>query len=181
MEIRRGDIFLADLPILKGESIQSGLRPVIIIQNNVGNKYSPTVNIVVGTTKTKNPIPVHAYIAEECGVLKPTTILCEQVMTIDKKRLLKRIGRCTERVLNDVESKLLIQIGVKPLFDVAKANNLADMIIDLEKEIHEYSNNRIIKIYNGLIDQLKVYCKNYNINYLLLLNNRKGHLTESVV
>lgn len=174
--IKRGDIYLVDLPIMDGSSLQGGKRPCIIISNDVGNLSSTTVNIVSGTSQSKRSIPVHAYITEECGVLQPTTILCEQITTIDKFRLIRKVGRCTEKALKEVEEKLLIQMGMIDLFDNNKAKNLADMIVELEMELNIYRSDRILSIYNGLIQEIKTYCSKFNNDYKQIINNRKREL-----
>ena len=93
MTVRRGDIFYADLSPVVG-SEQGGIRPVIIIQNDMGNKYSPTVICAAITSQiNKAKLPTHIEIsAEKYGLVKDSVILLEQIRTIDKKRLREKIG-----------------------------------------------------------------------------------------
>ncbi len=91
--IRRGDIFYADLnPTIGSE--QSGVRPVLVVQNDIGNKYSPTVIVAAITSRiNKAKLPTHIEVsAKEYGLTKDSIVLAEQVRTIDKKRLQERIG-----------------------------------------------------------------------------------------
>ena len=92
MQIKRGDMFYADLSPVVG-SEQGGIRPVLIIQNDLGNKYSPTVIAAAITSQTgKNKLPTHIEIsANEYGLNKDSVILLEQIRTIDKKRLREKI------------------------------------------------------------------------------------------
>ena len=97
MQIKRGDIYYADLsPVIGSE--QGGIRPVVIVQNDVGNKYSPTVIAAAITSKiNKAKLPTHIEIdAETFGLPKDSVILAEQVRTIDKKRLRERIGHLND-------------------------------------------------------------------------------------
>ena len=89
--ILQGEIWLADLGERDG-NIQSGKRPVIVLQNDVGNKYSPTTSVVPITSQIKNLLPVHCDVGVECGLKKTSTSLMEQITTINQSQLIKRIG-----------------------------------------------------------------------------------------
>ena len=92
MDIKRGDIFYADLGSPKG-SEQGGVRPVVIIQNDIGNKFSPTIIAAAITSKSKNSLPTHVVVhPRETGLPIISTILLEQVRTIDKKFLSRKVG-----------------------------------------------------------------------------------------
>ena len=111
--VKRGDIFYADLsPVIGSE--QGGIRPVIIIQNDIGNKYSPTVIVAAITSQiNKAKLPTHVEISsEEYGLNKDSVVLLEQIRTVDKKRLKERIGHMTERDMQKVEEALLISMGL---------------------------------------------------------------------
>lgn len=113
--IKRGDIFYADLsPVIGSE--QGGLRPVLIIQNDVGNKYSPTVIAAAITSKMgKTRLPTHIDIyAERVGLAKDSVILLEQIRTLDKKRLKERMGHLDDRSMNEVNRAIAVSFG---LFD----------------------------------------------------------------
>ena len=111
--IKRGELYYADLSPVVG-SEQGGVRPVLVVQNDVGNKYSPTVIAVAITSKlTKAKLPTHIEIgAEEYGLCKDSVILMEQIRTIDKRRLKERIGQLSPAIMYKVEKALLISLGV---------------------------------------------------------------------
>ena len=114
MVIKRGDMFYADLSPVVG-SEQGGIRPVLIIQNDTGNKYSPTViaaAITSQTTKTK--LPTHIEIgSKEVGLKSESVVLAEQIRTIDKSRLREKIGHIDdEKIMNKVNSAIGISFGL---------------------------------------------------------------------
>lgn len=111
--VKRGDIFYADLsPVIGSE--QGGIRPVLIIQNDIGNKYSPTIIIAAITSQiNKAKLPTHVEISsEEYGLNKDSVILLEQVRTIDKRRLKDKIGHISDLLMNKVDDALKISLGV---------------------------------------------------------------------
>ncbi|NJD01768.1 MAG: type II toxin-antitoxin system PemK/MazF family toxin [Ruminiclostridium sp.] len=113
MLIKRGDIFYADLsPVIGSE--QGGVRPVLVVQNDIGNKYSPTVIAAAITSQiNKAKLPTHIEIsAQEYGLLKDSVILMEQIRTIDKKRLREKIGRLDDELMDRVNEALTISFGL---------------------------------------------------------------------
>ncbi len=113
MVVKRGDIFYADLsPVIGSE--QGGTRPVLVIQNDVGNKFSPTVIIAAITSQiNKAKLPTHIEIsANDFGLAKDSVILLEQIRTIDKKRLREKIGRLDEDLLLRVDEALGVSFGI---------------------------------------------------------------------
>ena len=114
--MKRGDIFYADLrPVIGSE--QGGIRPVLIIQNDVGNRHSPTVICAAITSKmNKAKLPTHIEIdANQYGIEKDSVILLEQLRTIDKQRLKERIGALSENQIPDVEKALSVSLGIANL------------------------------------------------------------------
>jgi mRNA interferase MazF len=113
MNIRRGDIYYADLSPVVG-SEQGGLRPVLIVQNDVGNKYSPTVIAAAITSKmSKTKLPTHIDVpGEDAGLAKDSIILLEQIRTIDKKRLKEKMGHLDERTMTSVNSAIQVSFGL---------------------------------------------------------------------
>ncbi len=112
-EIKRGQIYYADLSPVKG-SEQGGHRPVLIIQNDVGNKYAPTVIVAVITSRhTKAKLPTHIWLNAECGLPKESMVECEQVRTIDKSRLKNFMGAVSQEVMREIEKGLKISFGLK--------------------------------------------------------------------
>ncbi len=113
MVVKRGDVFYADLSPVVG-SEQGGVRPVLVIQNDIGNKYSPTVIIAAVTSQiNKAKLPTHIEISgDEYGLNKDSVILAEQVRTIDKKRLKERIGHLDENLMAKVNDALQVSFGL---------------------------------------------------------------------
>ncbi|NLL80863.1 MAG: type II toxin-antitoxin system PemK/MazF family toxin [Tissierellia bacterium] len=114
MNVKRGDIYYADLsPVIGSE--QGGVRPVLVVQNNVGNKYSPTIIIAAITSQiNKARLPTHVEInAPDFGLPKDSVVLLEQIRTIDKKRLREKIGKFDEDMMKLVDEALKISIGIK--------------------------------------------------------------------
>lgn len=113
MNIKRGDIYYADLSPVVG-SEQGGIRPVLIVQNDIGNKFSPTVIAAAITSqRTKTKLPTHIELsAEDCGLAKDSIILLEQVRTIDKKRLKERMGQLNDFSMLRVNQALSVSFGL---------------------------------------------------------------------
>lgn len=113
MTIKRGDIYYADLSPVVG-SEQGGTRPVLIIQNDVGNKFSPTVIAAAITSKTdKSKLPTHIDVyAEHYGLSRDSVILLEQIRTIDKKRLKEKMGHLDDDVMNRVNNAITVSFGL---------------------------------------------------------------------
>ncbi len=111
--IRRGDIFYADLsPVIGSE--QGGVRPVLIIQNDIGNKYSPTVIVAAITSQiNKAKLPTHIEIdGKKYGLPKDSVILLEQVRTIDKRRFIEKICKLDDEIMSKVNEGLKISLGL---------------------------------------------------------------------
>lgn len=113
MIIKRGDIYYADLSPVVG-SEQGGVRPVLIIQNDIGNKYSPTVIATAITSQiNKAKMPTHIELdANEYGLSKDSVVLAEQIRTIDKRRLKEKIGHLDDRLMTKVNEALEISFGL---------------------------------------------------------------------
>lgn len=111
--VKRGDIYYADLSPVVG-SEQGGVRPVLIIQNDIGNKYSPTVIAAAITSQiNKAKMPTHIeLLAKDYGLNKDSVILTEQIRTIDKKRLREKIGRLDDKLMEKVNAALYISFGL---------------------------------------------------------------------
>lgn len=113
MVVKRGDLFYADLsPVIGSE--QGGVRPVLVIQNDVGNKYSPTVITAAVTSKiNKAKLPTHIGLdAKKFGLARDSVVMTEQVRTIDKLRLKEKIGHLDDDAMIDVEKALIVSFGL---------------------------------------------------------------------
>ena len=114
--VKRGDIYYADLSPVVG-SEQGGVRPVLIVQNDVGNRYSPTVIAAAITSRlSKNPMPTHIDVraerADRVGLTKDSVILLEQMRTIDKKRLGEKMGHLDEETMTAVDNAISVSLGL---------------------------------------------------------------------
>ena len=156
---KRGDIYFADF----GQGIgseQMGYRPVVIIQNDTGNKHSPTVVVAAVTSKVDAKVkqPTHCFIGAEYGLELPSVILLEQIRTLDKQRLEKYIGRLSERHLNDLNHALAISVGLipvqenlvlclcKPCADNFRLDGKYDLVRVMENQVRDtctYCNHRM--------------------------------------
>ena len=117
MIIKRGDIFYADLrPVIGSE--QGGIRPVLIVQNDTGNKHSPTVICAAITSKmNKAKLPTHVELdADKYGIVKDSVILLEQVRTIDKSRLKEKVCHLDRDVLKRIDKALIISLSLDTYF-----------------------------------------------------------------
>ena len=113
MSIKRGEIYYADLsPVIGSE--QGGVRPVLIVQNDVGNKFSPTVIAAAITSQRfKTNLPTHIKInANGCGLAKDSIVLLEQVRTLDKRRLKEKMGSVDQSYMNEINNAISISFGL---------------------------------------------------------------------
>lgn len=106
----RGSVYIANLPQIDNSSVQGGFRPVIIIQNNKGNKYSPTVQVIPLTSRCKKSLPTHAIV--DSGVVKRSIALAEQIQTIDKSQLRQCVGKIDEVTMKKINVCIMIQLGL---------------------------------------------------------------------
>ncbi|MBQ9115673.1 MAG: type II toxin-antitoxin system PemK/MazF family toxin [Clostridia bacterium] len=133
MNIKRGDIYYADLsPVIGSE--QGGLRPVLIVQNDVGNKFSPTVIAAAITSKIgKTKLPTHIDVLKgaqgcmEMGLARDSVVLLEQIRTIDKRRLKERMGHLEDNVMQKVNAALTISFGLAPAYSAADNTQTENM------------------------------------------------------
>ena len=113
MEIKRGEVYWVDLDPIVG-SEQGGIRPVVVLQNDIGNKFS-TTTIAAVTTKDKRPdMPTHIHLDGTVEPLMDSVVLLEQIRTIDKQRLIKYIGKLSDTAMKQIDEAYLISIGVIP-------------------------------------------------------------------
>lgn len=113
MEVRRGDIFIADLDPVVG-SEQGGVRPVVVVQNDRGNRFSPTVICAAMTSRLgKHDLPTHVWVAaKDSGLRSDSLVLCEQLRTLEKQRLQTWVGHMDELVIRRVEAALRAALGM---------------------------------------------------------------------
>ena len=113
--VKRGDIFYADLSPVVG-SEQGGVRPVLMVQNDTGNRHSPTVIAAAITSQTgKARLPTHISLAAmSCGLPKDSVVLLEQIRTLDKRRLREHMGRVDETMMKQVDTAIAVSFGLHP-------------------------------------------------------------------
>ena len=111
--VKRGEIYYADLSPVVG-SEQGGMRPVLIVQNDTGNRHSPTVIAAAITSQTgKAKLPTHIEVAaDRCGLPKDSVILLEQIRTLDKRRLRERMGKVDGTVMEQVDTAIAVSFGL---------------------------------------------------------------------
>ncbi|MCD3331151.1 type II toxin-antitoxin system PemK/MazF family toxin [Clostridium botulinum] len=185
MEVRRGDVWMVEIPQeakeVFGSNIQTGLRPCIIISGEGNNKHANIVNILPISSKINKVYPQHTEITtyedlRDCGLTKRSIVLSEQMMTIDKSKLIDKLGRANDKLMERVEKGLEVQQGknlrcVKrdnvrnfntERFSFKKAFDKIEMINkakDLDAELYMY-----------LYGELKEYCEDYNVRYYEVIN-----------
>lgn len=119
VKIHWGGIYLADLGESKG-FIQGGVRPVVVMSNQANNKFAPIVNVLpITSSRTKKNMPVHVDINKECGLLTNSTVLAEQIQTINKTQLLKLIGKCSESKMIEIVKALILQTQLLDILQLA--------------------------------------------------------------
>ena len=123
MEIKRSEIYYADLNPVKG-SEQGGIRPVLIIQNDKGNKHSPTTIVAAITSKLdKHRLPTHVGVKMD-GLPLNSLVLLEQICTMDKSRILEYVGILDDETMAQVDAALIISIGIKNKKDKIKSRRI---------------------------------------------------------
>ena len=118
MVIKRGDMFYADLsPVIGSE--QAGIRPILVVQNDVGNKFSPTIIGIAITSRQKVKLPTHIEIeGTKYGLDKDSVILAEQIRTLDKKRLREKVGMLDNETMEKVKRAIEISFGIRGELDL---------------------------------------------------------------
>ena len=113
MTVKRGEIYYADLSPVVG-SEQGGIRPVLIVQNDIGNRYSPTVIAAAITSqKEKTHLPTHIEVkSRDCGLTRDSIVLLEQIRTLDKKRLREKMGRLSDNSMTEINDALKVSFGL---------------------------------------------------------------------
>ena len=145
MNVKRGDIYYADLsPVIGSE--QGGMRPVLIVQNDVGNKFSPTVIAAAITSKVgKTKLPTHIEVLRgaqgcmEMGLARDSVILLEQIRTIDKRRLKERMGHLENNVMQRVDNALYVSFGLAPVDGQREISESGEGNYGVETDVLEVS------------------------------------------
>lgn len=125
MRIRRGEIYIADMCMNIG-SEQGGVRPVLILQNNKGNKHSPTTIVASITSRvgTKKYLPTHVNLPDDLGLKYRSIVLLEQIRVVDKSRLIHKVGKVPQRTMKIIDKKIMTSCGISLNWYVPKKNYL---------------------------------------------------------
>ena len=111
VEVTRGDVVWVNFPQGNG-SVQSGIRPAIVVSNDKNNRYSPNVTVAPITSKSKKYLPTHVFVGTQGGLSRASTVLCEEIMPVDKKRITGYIGRIPFNSMHQIETAIKIQIAL---------------------------------------------------------------------
>lgn len=164
------NIWFAELPLQEeNNGVQQGSRPVIIIQNDIGNLHSPTVLVMVGTKKQKNNLPTHVKLDSKCGLSTETVFMAEQQMTISKSQLKFFIGNVPKNKVHEVERAIRIQDGLMEPFNIGYVQETINAIMEIDGIISSET-EMLIKVRDRLIKELEEYCSGFGYNYETLLN-----------
>ena len=175
---KKGDIVRADLGI-GYDSIQGGQRPILIVGNDLGLKYSDILFGIPVSSKKKGNDKMHVFIEKEYGLEKNSYALCEQTRVMSKRSFFFngnpwKICTLDEQKLQKVYNILEFQLGIKDLnFDPNKAFEMINQMKLLKKNIKTKESKDLIKLFNEKLNEFKEYCKNYNINYEDVVNEYK--------
>ena len=180
--IMRGDIFYADLTKARelGRSVQAEIRPVIIISNDAGNKFSPNVNIVPVTSKIRKILPPHLKLKLQCLDVE-SIVLNENVMTIGKELLRQKVGHCTEEIMLKVSNKLNMQMKTIPELDLFKLGRLVKHIKRFTKKVKYFETDEFKEILETFYDELNEKSILYQIPVEKMMNmfNENGELIRN--
>lgn len=174
LEVRRGDIVRVELDKLikdtKNHCVQAKTRPCVVLQNNIGNKYSPTILVATLTSNlNKSKLPTHVKVSKEEGLVSDSLVLIEQQFTIDKSMILERIGRCPEHIMEQIDMALKIQVG---MIDWDYVNDTVAWINKVELEAHKNGgfDPEDARLHARLLREIKTYCEQYKYDYNKLMN-----------
>lgn len=166
----RGSIYLADLGFNNMDSEQEGIRPVLIIQNNLGNRNSSTISIAPLTSKKKNPLSVHVELTQHDGMRQDSTICIEQTRVVSKRRLFYngfpiKILKLSEEKIFQVNTAIEKQFGIVGImYDRSHSFKLVEQIKALENNIKIKQSRDLIDMFDEKIEELAIYCKKYSRN-----------------
>jgi mRNA interferase MazF len=171
MDVERGDIFFGELQSSNAEGVQRGLRPMVVVQNDIGNKYSPCVLVAAGTTADKKNMKTHFTLGPESGLKEKTIFMAEQLHTISKKQLQFKIGKVPEERMPELDKAVMIQTGLLKPFDENYVLELIDDIIAVDRLFSvnmgtEEDYRRKVR----RTKEIKRYCADYNYDGEWYLN-----------
>lgn len=182
-EVKRGDIFWVNLDgfVTGNNSLQKGRHMVIVVSNEMCNSRSSIISGVSFTSQMKNRLPTHVYFNKgNFGLTKDSTVLCEQIISLDKKYILEYVGHVSEDKMNEIDEAMGVQLQIKPktitpvkevcndIERIKKAKRLLHAIQQTDNFILKYEPRKIEEVLKKRemeIAEFKIYCKDQNINY----------------
>lgn len=173
--IKRGQIWMANIPVGKKDScIQQGKRPVIIISNERNNGHSTVVNIVTLTSRAKKKLPVHVILGTDFGLERESMVLCEQIMSIDTSDLLYEVAKCPEDIMEEeINIALKIQLELIKPFDYNYIDKVKFYISEALRKYKRYNDDFFIISIQNSLDELKRYCNEYGRDYRQYIDNQE--------
>jgi mRNA interferase MazF len=172
-DIQRGDIFLCDLDVYNNDKIknaQKSSRPIIVVSNDLCNKFSPTITLIPTTTQSKQNLPTHVVVGVDSGLIRESIALVECITTLDKTILSKKVGRCSEDTMKRINKAIQIQTNIINPFDISKAKRLASYIQNADKRLNNVMNDEDLEFRNSYLYELKEYCGSYGKDYKFFYN-----------
>ena len=175
--VKRGEVYLVDLgKENKVGSEQTGIRPVIIVQNEIGNKFSPTIIVATITSQTqKKRMPTQVLIGKESGLLTNSMAMMEQLLVISKERLGKHIGTAPNNIMEEIDKALKVSLELEKIErkEIQEAKRKAKLIEDMDNVIKAWldMSRDVSEIYDFIserqarVNDLKSYCENFQLLY----------------
>jgi mRNA interferase MazF len=175
LEVRKGDLIFVDFDQLiksgRDHSIQSKPRPAVVLSNNVGNKFSPTIWVATLTSNlNKNKLPTHVKVSEETGLRFDSLVLVEQVFTIDKKLILSKVGKCSAHIMEQIDTAVKIQAGTIDLEYIEDTVNWINKV-ECEARINGFDPEDA-RLHTRLVKELQSYCNQYGYDYTKVLKEK---------
>lgn len=167
-KLTKGEIYIADLKSYYKNSVV-GQHPVILMSNFLCLQFSQSLQVVPITSQDKHPMEAHIFISKDFGLDYDSTALCEQLTTIDRACLINKLGQLSDEVLAQVDRAISLQLNNSRHYNIQHAIALAKYILELERFAKKYElDESDIRLKDNLEQELKSYCKQYNINYTKL-------------
>lgn len=175
LEVRRGDLIFVDFDKMintnNGLSFQMGKRPCVVLSNNTGNRFSPTILVATLTSNlNKNKLPTHVRVSEKEGLRNESVVLVEQTYTIDKKMIVSKVGKCTDAIMEQIDMAVKIQVGT---IDSEYIDDTINWINKIEISACENGfDPEDARLHIRLVKELQSYCNQYGYDYTKVLKEK---------
>lgn len=173
--ITRGQVWLADLGTPTG-SEQGGVRPVLVVQNDVGNRFSPTILVSpLTSSKSKRNLPTHVILRNTTFLPEVSTALIEQMRSIDRGRLIKMLGNTNDHIMIKIDEAIKVQTALKQQFNYSTAFDMIQQIKNIKLEIKELGKRqRLMEMYHYQMRLFKEYCGSYGVDHEMIVADFKN-------